>query len=313
MAFDRTLAVAAAAAVIAMLALASIESASAAVPGWTHTRMANPARTQVTASDGRWLATLTDGAQTVTLAGPERRLDEPSAADPVITSVWVRALDRPFDGHVDETWLADAMSTTQPDVLALAMGYLTDAPDEYDASGRRIAGDADYGPLQADGTRQEGSDFNDFLGMDYAYGSTVDRAESAQIGSLDCSGFMRMVWGQRAGLALTLAPNGAGIPRRSFEILASAPGVVTIANRAKQVTKLSKLAVGDLVFFDASSSDGSQIDHVGMYLGLDGAARPRFVSSRKTANGPTMGDVAGRSVLDGTGLYAKSLRAARRL
>jgi hypothetical protein len=48
-------------------------------------------------------------------------------------------------------------------------------------------------------------------------------------------------------------------------------------------------------------------------MGKDVAGHPRFISSRKTADGPTFGDVGGRSTLDGTGLYASSLRAFRRL
>jgi len=50
-----------------------------------------------------------------------------------------------------------------------------------------------------------------------------------------------------------------------------------------------------------------------MYLGVDSGGHHRFVSSRKTANGPTLGDLGGKSLLDGTGHYAVSFRAARRL
>jgi hypothetical protein len=68
-----------------------------------------------------------------------------------------------------------------------------------------------------------------------------------------------------------------------------------------------------LVFFDAAADDGKQIDHVGIYLGRDAGGNHRFVSSRKSINGPTLGDYNGRSILNGTGLYAKAFRAARRL
>jgi hypothetical protein len=73
------------------------------------------------------------------------------------------------------------------------------------------------------------------------------------------------------------------------------------------------LQTGDLVFFDADPSDDPAIDHVGMFLGRDEAGRSRFISSRKSPNGPTLGDVHGASLLDGTGLYARSFRSARRL
>ena len=78
-------------------------------------------------------------------------------------------------------------------------------------------------------------------------------------------------------------------------------------------TGLDRLHVGDLVFFDADPDDGPALDHVGMYLGRDSAGHRRFISSRKGANGPTMGDVKGASILDGTGLYARAFRSARRL
>lgn len=67
------------------------------------------------------------------------------------------------------------------------------------------------------------------------------------------------------------------------------------------------------MFFDANPDDGTLVDHVGMYLGPDSVGAPRFISTRKSVNGPTLGDVGGRSVLSGTGLYATTWRAARRL
>jgi cell wall-associated NlpC family hydrolase len=183
----------------------------------------------------------------------------------------------------------------------------------YDASGLKIAGDADYGPLLADGSRQEGSDFNDYLGVSWTYGTSVDQPEDSQFGSLDCSGFMRMLFGYRSKVPLTLSPNGTALPRRAYQILDSAPGVVTVPNTGKQVTTFSGLSPGDLVFFDASSDDGTQIDHVGMYLGLDAGGNHRFISSRKVLNGPTLGDDGGKSILNGSGYYASAFRAVRRL
>ncbi len=73
------------------------------------------------------------------------------------------------------------------------------------------------------------------------------------------------------------------------------------------------LQPGDVVAFDASTTDGTRIDHVGIFLGRDSLGHDRFISSRKTADGPTLGDLGGRSVLDGTGLYAVSFRTARRI
>jgi cell wall-associated NlpC family hydrolase len=83
-------------------------------------------------------------------------------------------------------------------------------------------------------------------------------------------------------------------------------------NRSRLKTS-RRFGIGDLVFFDADESDGTRIDHVGIYLGLDAGDHYRFISSRKGANGPTLGDYKGKSILDGTGLYARSFRAVRRL
>src|SRR5262245_29589683 len=285
----------------------------------------SPDRTEVRDSKNNWLATLTDGAYTVTLAGPARTLSEPTAAHPGAPQVWVRILPSPFDGNVDTIWLTHALEATKqavPDLLAIAMQYTAGAPAIFDDD-LQIAGDASYGPLK-DGMRWEGSDFNDYLGIEWVYPEKVDKPEKRQLRCLDCSGFIRMVWGyrhslqgygyeDRAPLCLKPQPSHSAIPRRAFEICAAATGVTIVPNTNVQVKDFSPLGIGDLVFFDADDSDGTRIDHVGMYLGRDGGKRYRFISSRKGANGPTLGDTNGKSVLDGTGLYARSFRAVRRL
>ncbi len=281
--------------------------------GYTVRRLANPARSSVHDSSGRWIATFTDGSYTVTLDAAARTFSEASAAAPVNSRVAVRTLARPFAGTVDWNWLKAARSDTRPDVLALAMQYIAGAPNGFDGGGLRISGDASYGPLLADGTREEGSDFNDYLGVSWTYGTTTDAPEERQIASLDCSGFLRMVFGYRAGVPLSLESTGTTLPRRAVQMLGSAPGVVTISDTGTQVTSFSALAPGDLVFFDAATDDGTQIDHVGMYLGQDTAGNARFISSRKTPDGPTLGDTGARSILNGTGYYASAFRAVRRL
>lgn len=55
------------------------------------------------------------------------------------------------------------------------------------------------------------------------------------------------------------------------------------------------------------------LDHGGIYLGLDDDGHRRFVSSRSTADGPTMGDTGGTSLLDDGGYYARGFRAVKRL
>jgi len=121
-----------------------------------------------------------------------------------------------------------------------------------------------------------------------------------------------MVWGYRRHLPgnnfpstvpLCLKPQKPrrAIPCRAFEICNAAPGVVIVPNTKVQVKDFSQLGIGDLVFFDADESDGTRIDHVGMYLGLDAGNHHRFISSRKGANGPTLGDYQGNPFLTGLG------------
>jgi len=274
---------------------------------------------------GHWLATFTEGAYTVTMAGPSRTFTEPKVSPVVTHNVWIRTLPAPFSGTVDRAWLQFARRANQrasPDVLAIAMQYVYGAAPILEGS-LQVAGDAEYGPLVG-GEREEGADFNDYLGIEWKYPEGNDKPEKRQLQCLDCSGFIRMIWGYRRHLPgddyvseipLCLAPQRrrGAMPRRAFEIYQSAPGVLIVEDAGVQVKDFSHLAVGDLVFFDADPNDGTQIDHVGMYLGRDSGEHHRFISSRKQANGPTLGDVGGKSILDGTNLYAKTFRGVRRV
>ncbi len=94
---------------------------------------------------------------------------------------------------------------------------------------------------------------------------------------------------------------------------AGGTGIILVPDTGEQVTDVSALGIGDLLFFDASDDDQSRLDHVGMYLGIDTAGAHRFISSRKAADGPTFADKGGASILDGSGDYAEAFRAARRL
>ena len=282
---------------------------------YTYKRVTAPSRTLVYNSSKRLVATFTDGTRTVALVGPSRTFREATyTTNSVTTTAWVRLLATPFTGTVSEPWLTARLADTSPDLLAVAFQYVVGAGPLVDGSGRQYAGDADYGPLAADGTRIEGSDFNDYLGVAWTYPSGTDTPEADQFRSLDCSGFVRMVFGYRGGVPLGLRPDsGAHLPRRAAEQEAAAPGITVIANRGTVPSSRTVLQAGDLVFFDASTDDGTAIDHVGIFLGRDDVGNDRFISSRKTANGPTMGDLAGRSVLNGTGYYASAFRSARRV
>ncbi len=232
---------------------------------------------------------------------------------------WIRILPTAFNGTVDEVWLRAALQDISPDILAVAMQYIGGAPIVIDPSraGLRIMGDANYGPLATDGKRIEGSDFNDYLGIPWPYGSTVDNNEANQIYSLDCSGYIRMVYGYRLGMPMRLTTlDGVSIPRVSSAMVNGGPGILIIQSTT-QVTDMTLVLPGDIVAFDADTSNPSeeegQIDHVGIYLGTDLFGNHRFISARKTINGPTFSDLGGASVVaPGSNLYARSFRAVRR-
>ncbi|HEY0868182.1 MAG TPA: NlpC/P60 family protein [Fimbriimonas sp.] len=281
--------------------------------GYNVTNQSNPARSVVDDGAGAWVATFTRGSRTVTIAGPARVFAESSAAATVTSRVWVRLLPEPFDGNIDWHWLEAARTDPSPDVLETAMQYVAGTPPQLDNTGLQYAGDAAYGAIGADGTLQTGADFNDYLGLTWHYPTSIDSPEPEEFLSLDCSGFVRMVFGYRFGVPLGRSVNGTSLPRTSHDMSVGAPGTVVVPNRGTQITKFGTLMPGDLVFFDATTSDGTQIDHVGIYLGLDSARGYRFISSRKSSDGPTLGDYRGASLLNGTGLYAKSFRAVRRL
>jgi len=289
---------------------------------YRYRQLPDPNRIEVHDVGGRLLATLTNNAYTAVLAGPRRKFTEGGAS--VAHERWIRTYPSPFRGYLDEDWLEQVLAANEarvPDVLAIAMQYLRGSPAIKDGE-LQIAGDARYGPGTEE-NRQEGSDFNDYLGVTWTYPDEPhDPPERSQFQCLDCSGYMRMVWGYRHHLLgvgyedrvpLSLAPkeDHSTIPRRAYQILESAPGV-TIITRS-EVTDVSWLRIGDLVFFDADKGDGRQVDHVGMYIGRDANRRYRFISSRKKHNGPTLGDYKGASLLDGSGLYSRSFCAARRL
>jgi cell wall-associated NlpC family hydrolase len=304
--------------------------------------------TQVTRPDGTALATLTQGARTVAFRGrsttPQRTFSEdcvisyttttnpnyPCAAATLTfhTNAYVRLLPQAFNGQVTQdldNWLIardaeNADVANNPDIIARAMSYL--------------GANANYGPVIGAGSgpctlidysqRGEFADFNDYLGIDriytYANGTTVTRkADPDRLNCLDCSGYVRMIYGHHGGLPLEFEElNGQAIPRRSYQIYQHAPAVTIVYDTNSQVTDMSRLLPGDLVFFNAdtdSADELTRLDHIGIYLDRDTSisGQYRFISSRKQANGPTFADTGGRSSLDGTFFYQKAFRAVRRL
>lgn len=305
--------------VVALTAAVALVPASAAPRsgdpgGWTVVRAESPARTLVKDRRGRLRATFTDGSRTVVVAGPRRTFAEPATTSATVTTTsWVRLLPQPFAGTVDRRWLRATLQDRSPDLLAVALAYRAGEPEVRDAGGALLSGDASYGPLLPDGSRQEGADWNDHLGVTATYDGVVDRPERDQRGALDCSGFVRAVFGHRGGYPMTLTPDGVRLPRRAVHMATAGPGTEVVPDSGGQVTRFDRMLAGDLVLFDVAADDGPDVDHVGIYLGRDDSGRPRFLSSRKKADGPTIGDVGGRSVLDGKGTYARGFRAVRRL
>ena len=284
-------------------------------------RMDTPARTVVRDGRGTVVATLTDGASTVVLTGPARSFEEPQFTTAKInTTAWVRLLPQPWHGGAEKAewfrpWLDNALRDQSPDVLAVATEYLYGAEAEKDEKAVRFRGDAAFGPVAPSGAgRLEQSDFHDYLGVPWTFPDVgVRQPKPAHNGALDCSGFVRMVYGYRLGYPLrgTNTP-GPGLPRRAFAIAESGPGTLLVPNRRQRSVEYGVLQPGDLVFFEVEDGE-DQLDHTGIYLGIDSAGYHRFVSSREKANGPTLGDLGGKSLLDDGGMYSRGFRAARRI
>ncbi|WP_031079138.1 NlpC/P60 family protein [Streptomyces sp. NRRL S-118] len=240
---------------------------------------------------------------------------------------WVRVLPEPFDG----TWTPELeqvirgwAGSTAPDVLAYAAMFLAGAPAVTSGSGpakdKQVLGESGYGYLDPQGYRYEGADFHEYMNVGWTFpDGTYTGPSSKQVGNLDCSGYTRMVYGYHMGVPLAAGEDTSRtrIPRKSRNMVEYAPGV-RIDRTADGTTPpaAALLQPGDLVLFNADSGDDNPtitVDHVGIYLGKDAAGKRRFLSSRKTINGPTMSDLGGASLLDGTGTYAKKLHTVHRI
>jgi hypothetical protein len=292
-------------------------------------RIGNPARTVARDRHGTIIATFTDGARTAVLDGPSRTFAEPRTTDAkVVTKSWVRVLPKAWARGAERTdwfqsWFKTWRSSREPDVLAWALEYVAGAPPRWNKSGLRYSGDARYGPrIISDsgrplrGKRRMGSDFYDYLGVPWRFPDGVTRRpQEKRHHSVDCSGYVRLVFGYRAGLPLNSrnSATGNGLQRTADGIAHGPLGVPVIPLTDRRPDTIQGLQPGDLVFFRTRKLPDGRIGHVGLYLGLDTDDHPRFISSRKTANGPTMGDKGGTSRLDGEGYYARGLRGARRL
>ncbi|GAA3010157.1 hypothetical protein [Actinokineospora diospyrosa] len=245
------------------------------------------------------------------------------ATPPVVThDTWVRVLPTAYSG----TWTPAVEQRVRawptdisPDALALAAMLSTGAaPYNSPAQGgAQVLGESGYGPLNPDGTRVEGADFHEYMGIPWTFqsGETRPAGTAEWLRTLDCSGMVRMVFGYHLGIPVVYdnpaSFDGTTLPRRSRDIGPHGPGVI-VHRDDTTAPPYPNLQIGDIVCFDADPDPTAELDHVGIYFGPDPAGHARFISSRKTVNGPTLSDLGGPSTLDGPGTYATSLRIIRR-
>ncbi|MFJ6935464.1 C40 family peptidase [Streptomyces sp. NPDC101132] len=293
-------------------------------------RLKNPERSVLRGGDGNVIATFTDGARTATLTGPSRTFTEPATTKTrVVTTDWVRLMPEPWRSGAEKEqwfkeWFTKYQGSEEDDLFAMAFQYGDQAPVKKDAEGIPYAGDASFGPINPNGSigndyRLEQSDFYDYLGIPYTFrdGTTIQQ-EANRYRSMDCSGFIRTLFGYRARFPLMSSDtSGDGLPRTANGMARSKVGVDVIplkgVSAAGRPSNIDVLQPGDLLFFKLDARTGERLDHTGMYLGNDTEGHKIFISSREEANGPTIGDKGGTSRLDGNGYYASTLRSAKRL
>ncbi|WP_369249830.1 NlpC/P60 family protein [Streptomyces sp. R41] len=305
----------------------ALQNSGKATGKQTWERLNDPARSVLRDARGAVIATFTDGARTATLKGPSRTFTEPAnTSTKVVTDDWVRLMPEPWTkGAQNQQWFKDWFkqyySSQEDDVFAIAFQYVQGAPVKKDSTGVPYEGDAVFGPYKADGVdRLEQNDFYDYLGIPYTFrnGTTMEPRKE-RYRALDCSGFMRMVWGYRSRYPLMATDTlGDGLPRSANGMARSKVGVdiIKLQGSAPWYTRpknIDTLQPGDLLFFKMDHRTADHIDHVALYLGLDAEGHKVFVSSRKEQNGPTIGDKGGVSRIDGNGFYAELFRSAKRL
>ncbi|MFG2498133.1 C40 family peptidase [Streptomyces sp. NPDC048441] len=293
-------------------------------------RLKNPDRSVLRTDGGKVLATFTDNARTATLTGPSRTFTEPAnTKSRVVTNDWARLMPETWRAGAEKEkwfkdWYKEFSGSEEDDIFAMAFQYVQGAPVKKDDEGIAYAGDANFGPINPDGSagndlRLEQSDFFDYLGIPYTFrnGTTI-QPEKQRDRSMDCSGFIRTVFGYRARYPLMANDQaGDGLPRTANGMARGKAGTDVIklkgVGSADRPKSIDVVQPGDLVFFKLDARTKQRLDHVGIFLGHDGDGHKIFISSREEVNGPTIGDKGGTSRLDGNGYYAATLRSAKRL
>ncbi len=301
------------------------ETPKASLEGLTYKRVSDPAGTKVFDESGNEVAHLTDKARTAVITGPKRTIEEPRNTDAkVVTDKYVRVMPKPFTKGAEESdwfkeWFSTSLKSKAPDALEIGTQYFQGAESKYDENGLRYAGDADFGPLKDDGSglRDVGGDFNDYLEITVSHPDKEDDPpEKKDQNALDCSGFLRIVYGYRMGYPMfgKNDTEGDGLQRQVDGMYDHAPGVMLVKDTGSPppISVTKKFLPGDILFFNTHPGEEG-LQHSAIYMGVDTQGHHRFMSSRDAVNGPTMGDVAGPSIIDGNGLFANNWRAAKRI
>jgi hypothetical protein len=222
-------------------------------------------------------------------------------------------------------WLTTARLDSSDDPLSTAMQYTNGG-----------SFDADYSP----GESMPGADLTDYrqqrLYSDFDSAWEDPPYPDWGPGFLDCSGYMREVWGYRQGYAWHVWPKSrpnsysyaqdGAIWRISQDQFFNGPGVVVSdypktsggsPDWSARNVQYDVLRIGDIVFFHTSSTN--DVTHEGMYMGLDGAGRRRVLSSRFSTYGPSINfsddSSQGDAILDGSPTadsLTRTYKAARR-
>lgn len=299
------------------------KASSVSLEDLSYKRVSNPEGTKVVDGSGKEVARFTDSARTAVIQGKERTIEEAQSTDArVTTTSYVRVMPQPYARGVEDKgwfqdWFAKAIEDEAPDALEVGTQYFANAEEIRDENGLRIAGDADFGPENhMEGNRKVGSDFNDFLEIKVAFpDDSVDRPEKKQRNALDSAGFLRIVYGYRLGYPMYGGDRkGEGLQRQVDGLYENGPGVLLAKDTGAPPSLQGisdSLLPGDVLMFTNDEEPG--LDHAAIYIGRDDKGHHRFMSSREANNGPTMGDVAGASIIDGQDLFARNFRAVRRI
>ncbi|GLZ01375.1 NlpC/P60 family protein [Actinoplanes sp. NBRC 103695] len=283
-------------------------------------RADDPPRT-IVYDKGQPVATLTDGARTVAFHGPPRTFVEASVSAKVVTDQWVRVAPEPWSPKRAKdpemsAWFHASLGSTEPDILQFTTEYLRGAPPRRDDKGDLYAGDAGFGIERGAGV--DGADFHEFMGIPWTFpDDTTVPANPRWLGKLDCSGFLRIVYGYRGGLPLltgTTRSTVDGMPRTANAMAYYARSAVVAAGSSPERAPrdLGDIQPGDLVFF-AMRDDPAKVSHSGIFLGVDVTGHPRFVSSRGVTRGPSFGDTANSSSTLDDSAFSAALRRVIRL